>query len=675
MVPLSPLGLRLVKKVNADLLIAVTYSEVPDLPSKLDCTVEFINTKPKTPAVPDSADTGASGEKSPDGWFRGLWGSEKTPLAPTELVEMPVLLGYVQMAGFVRLNHNITGPSISDGGADVLWKNSDYIDLYVNEDSAEKASAIFQTPFFRDRAGRNPKKGKIGGISGLQTHLFDQTAVYLLHDLFFGFNTSEMPSVHTPAPSEFQQLVISELITENIVPFYVTSQHLLFSSIRLPVEQKQQYTVRIDRPSEAFPPSYNMKLTGCIGEAGVVSIGYSFVVGVLEEINGQVTQRSIYFPIEFRPGKKQWGREWLQQDYLQESTVRQVWCDDVDENGHVDSSIREKKIEAEKAWSVTKSAKTESENHGGKAESESDKLLAEESEAQGYRGNSNEASSEPDNGSNNHDIVTWDPTDKSDLAQNGHQDSSVNKNEHHDSATNENENQDSGPKENGHQDSRRQKFINDLDTLISSSARVVGAIERRKSSVSIQTSAGYVEQIPARLKILYQIRVNNHGLCNLTLLKPFFHVGDDISLLLEPAVLVGSTKVVGAASHIEAHELFHLDGNRTYANIYKVTPTHKCNMYAEALACDSEGGATMLINVPLYLSQQFQASSFMDLKYFLVCRFILNDFEGSEILEVADQTLEHYFECARAYEAESESTEFKFLVPLTILARGGRIQI
>lgn len=624
MVPLSPLGHRLVKKVNADLLISVTYSAVPDLPSKIDCTVELINTRPNTPNDPGSADPG---EKNSDGWFRGLWGYEKTPLAPSASVDMLVLLGYVQMVGFVRLNHNITGPSIADGGVDALWKNSEYIDHYTSEETAEKASAVHQTPFFRDRAGRNPKKGKIGGIPGLQARRYDQTDVYLLHDLLFGFNTLEMPSVNTPPPTEFQQLVISELVTENIVPFYVTSQHLLFSSVRLSPVQRQQYTVRVDRPGESFPPSYNMKLTGSIGEGGVVSIGYSFVVGVLEEVNGRVIQRSVYFPIEFRPGKKQWGREWLQRNYLEESTVQQVWCEDVDENGKVDGSVRERILETQRQEGADRTRRSVSiaEN----AEIEETEALLNEAETPHALYPQRSDSAEDSQ------TITWDPTD-------GNSEPST--------------------------VSRRQKFADDLDTLISSSARVVGAMERRKSSVSLQSTAGYTDQIPSRLKILYQIRVNSHGLCDLTLLKPFFRVGEDISLFLEPAAQVGSTKVVGAASHIEAHELFHLGGNRTFVNIYKVTPTHKCNMYAEALACDSEGGSTMTINIPLFLSQQFQASSFMDLKYFLVCRFILNDFEGSENLSLAETTLEQYFERTRVYENESESTEFKFLVPLTILA-------
>lgn len=631
MVPLSPLDYRLVKRVNADLLIAVTYSEVPNLPSKLDCTVEFINTRPKTPNAPDSTDSDIAGEKNSDGWFRGLWRSEQAPLAPSKPADMPVLLGYVQMAGFVRLNHNITGPSIADGGADVLWRNSEYIDKYTNENSAEKASAVRQTPFFRDRAGHHPKRGKIGGISGLQAHQFDKTAVYLLHDLFFGFNSLQMPPESAPEPTQFQQQVVSELVAENIVPFYVTSQHLLFSSIRLPGEHMQQYTVRIDRPGESFPPSYNMKLTGSIGDGGVVSIGYSFVVGVLEENNGQVTQRSVYFPIEFRPGKKQWGHEWLQQDYLEASGVQQVWCDDVDEKGNVDVSVRERSMEAARAHSAapTSTAGANGTGHENATNgAESDNLLG--SSTEGESGCGPEIDDK---------AVVYEPTGISGLE------------------AGENDPQ-----------SHRQKFLDDLDTLISSSARVVGATERRKSSVSLQTMAGYIDQVPARLKILYQIRVNNHGLCNLTLQKPYFRVGEDIALLLEPADLAGSTKVVGAASHIEAHELFHLDGNRTYVNVYKVTPTHKCNMYAGALACDTEGGATMTVNVPLFLSQQFQASSFMDLKYFLVCRFILNDFDGLENLEVADKTLEHYFERTRVYEGESESTEFKFLIPVTVLA-------
>ena len=636
MVPLSPLGHRMVKKVNANLLVAVTYSPVPDLPTKIDCTVEFINTRHTGPAddeeeATDKAQTG--------GWFRGLWSSEKTPLSSDDESHLPLLLGYVQMVGFVRLNHNLDSASLADTGADVLWKNADYLDEYKNDNSADKVNAVLQTPFFKDRAGPHPKKGKIGGLPDLQAKKFDKTSAYLLHDLFFGFNSMELPTENTPLPSDIQQEALAEGVSESVAPFYVTSQHLLFTSLRLSRGKDVVYKVRADGPGEAFPPSYNMKLTGSAGDGGVLSIGYSFVVGVLEEIDGVVTQRLIYFPLEHRPGKKVLGREWLQQDYLQESVVRQDWAEECITSTGTEVENRNRQMNS------INGRKGEKNTQGDQNDDLKENAIEKRS-----NGDTNALTAgHTTNGDNHNDIGHTIPDNTEDHPE--------------------------GPQDSDHGSmfhKRRGKFLQELDTLIERSVQVVGANERRKSSVVVQNPAGYVEQIPNRLKILYLIRVNNQGLCDLTLSKPYFRVGDDMTIFFQPPTeQTGPTKVVGATIHIEAHEIFHLGNNRSYVNIYKVTPTQKCNLYAEALATSFSdikgGGATTTLNVPLFLAQQFQASTLMDLKYFLVCRFVLNNFDKAEGGGLMDEKPEQYIEFARHYEGESESTDFMFLVPLTIL--------
>lgn len=640
----SPCEYRLVKQVNNSLQIAVTYSEVPDLPDLLDVSVELINTRDLSKASkdPDSSQTegqttnGQSNGHSGDGWFSGFWPGEAVPLSAPETPEVPLFLGYIQLVGYVRINRQIGSDSTLDASTNIYWKNQDYLSIYEDKNDT-LFDGIAQTPFMKDHGSNVPRKGRIGGIGDLNVRKFDNTSIYLLHDLAHSFNTSEMPSKTTPAIAEAYQQSLASDLSQNIIPFYVTAQHLLFSSLRLESGGNSRFQARIVKPSESMPPSYNTRLTGSAGESGAVSICYSFVVGVLEQSSDALKPRAVYFPIEIRPGFKGLDRDWLQKDFLQDVFV-------------------------DKSWVPTVLESQEEQTQNGKNAS---------------------------------------------LVLNGSTGS--------------------------HRTEKR--FARDLDTLIESSIHVVAANERRKSSVSfLQEYSGFLQQVPRKLKILYQIRVNNQTLCTMTLSKPYFHVGDDVNFFLELHTESNvTTRIVGYTCHVEAHEIFNLEAqprngddavlaipsrkssapesqdpanfhvedptekenskeectqdapktsnqntvrksvqpDRKVVNVYKVTPTIKINTFADALADayhkNGVGIVAGMVNLPRFLTQQFQASSFMDLKYFLVCRFVLNEFAHTKGLNHIDDEPKQYADYIQEYKFDNESTEFKFLIPLTVL--------
>lgn len=580
---ISPCNCRLTKKINRSLLVAVTYTEDSSHPETVDVSIEFINTNSTTPnslsGTPDADDSRQTGETANEGWFRSFWSGEKAPLAPAPLDDLPLFLGYIQMVGYLRVNRHNGGDGGLDAGTDIYWKNLDYLANYSvkNDDIYDE---ILTTPFFKDHGTENPRKGRIGGISDLKLRRFDGTVAYLLHDLVHPFNTMQMPERNAPELAESDHQTLADELSSCIVPFYVTAQHLLFSSVRLADKRTETYKIRMARPPGTLPPSYNTRLTGAAGDGGAVSICYSFIVGVLEPLSDSMKPRSVYFPMELKPGRRGWDRGWLQRDFLQDAVVDKDWKPQTLESG-----------------------------------------------SGAIANGTNGSSSDEPNGVNG--------TGRT-----------------------------------------QKKFLRDLNTLIESSVHVVAANERRKSSVSLQLleQPGYIHQVPQKLKVLYQIRVNNQSLCKLTVSKPFYHVGDDIHFFLElfPDSAV-STRVVGATSHIEAHEIFNLESetNRKAVNFYKVTPTIKLNTFAIAMADayhqSSSGVAAGVVNLPRFLTQQFQLSTFMDLKYFLVCRFVLNDFEESEGVVTIDEDPSRYLDYIQEYKVENKSSEFKFLIPLTVL--------
>lgn len=573
---IAPCNFRLKKAVNHSFLIAVTYSEVPAHPDQLDVAIEFTNTTDNTATAKAAASDDSNGQLLPssDGWFKSLWLSEKAPLAEPNLPDVSLFLGYIQLFGYIRLNRVLGGDTTLDASTDIFWKNLDYTSNYGPKDDSV-FDGIVETPFMKDHGSTTPRKSRVGGIGDLNTKKFDPTAIHLLHDLAHTFNTLELPGQTAPPIPEQYHQSLAEDIHECIVPFYVTAQHLLFSSQRLGHGENQTFRVRIPVPANTLPPSYNTKLTGSAGDNGAVSICYSCVVGILEQLNGVMQPRAVYFPLELKPGEKGWDREWVQRDYLQETVVDQKWAPQTLEDAA--------------------------------------------------------------------------STDKLDHIANGNRENVR---------------------------STKDKFVRDLDLLVESSIHVVAANERRKSSVSLFSSnqPGQIQQVPLKLKVSYQIRVNNQTLCTLTLSKPYFHVGDDIHFFLElhedSAV---STRVVGLTAHVEAHEIFHVESetSRKVVNYYKVTPTIKINTFADALADaylhNSAGVVASALNLPRFLTQQFQASTFMDLKYFLVCRFVLNEFDTSDAHGNIDDDSKRYADYIQEYKVGNELADFKFLIPLTVL--------
>ncbi|KAF3987990.1 hypothetical protein FT663_04217 [Candidozyma haemuli var. vulneris] len=553
---ISPLGSRLSKDALNGYHVAVTYKDLPQEPDFFECHIEFSSTQEEPTANGTASNGTKEDEKRDSGWLSGFFSSEKTHLVDSPK-ETSLLLGYIQLIGYIRLNGLIGSDGSANAANNPYWKNPEYLELYGNDDLELQIETIKKTPFLKANAGEEAAKNRTGGVSDLNLHSYDARAQYLVHDLVYPFNTL----TGVPENAENHADDLAKEVGHSIVPFYVTAQSLLFSSSKVKHGESEKYILKVQKPPNNLPPSYNTKSTGAAGDAGLVSIGYSLVVGASEESNGQLSPRNIYFPFEFRSGKKGWDREWLQHDYLQEPFV-------------------------DKAW---------------KAELRDENVL-----------------SQP---------------------------------------------QPKGSKE---------KLLRDIDTLIESDVQVVAANERRKSSVSksLTEYKGLISQLPAKLRVSYQIRVNSIGLCTLTMSKPFYHVGDEVHFFLDiDRQNDDGARIVGFHAHVEAHEIFNLEEKKQFVNTYKVTPTVKQNLFATALAANWDDTAdnlhvSSIINLPRHISQQFQSSKFMDLRYFFVCKFLLNEFAKPES---SDDSMKSYADYIQTYKVDNEGTEFKFAIPLVVL--------
>lgn len=632
----------LVKRVTPTLEVSLTTSAVADDPEKLDVEVVFCN-------VEHLADADTSSDTRPDGsWFRSLWAGEQAQLVLLS-AELLLLMGYVQLFGYVRLNQHIGSDGVSDTAQSVYWKNKEYLAKYTPPGVDDKVEGIMHTPFFRSHSGASPLKGRIGGIQDLNARLFDPTRAYLLHDLAHGFNTLPLPAEGELDLSEMQQTQLASDLSSCIVPFYVTAQHLLFSSVRLVLGNTVSYKMRISLPPRSLPPSYNTKLSGAAGDAGLLSIAYLFVVGLLEEKEGDMRQRSIYFPLEFRPGTLGHEREWLQHDYLQLAIVDKTWAPEGE---------NEPKEALVKAIDTTKT-----------------KIIDETTVTNDGTTETNDETTATNDGTTETNHETTETNDDITLDAltiengNGHAHGGPKEAGDSETAVDYSEHQNGKPTK----PTRYERFSKDLDTLIESSVHCVAINERRRSSVAVaKQNSGLFQQVPSKLRVSYQIRVNNRNLCVVTMSKPYYHVGEDIHFFMRSnGEDTEATRIVGTVTHIEAHEIFHVEEKRKVVNLYKVTPTVKINSYANALADayaqDGPSTVASMINIPRFLCQQFQASSLMDLKYFLVFKFVLNDFDDMVDAQCIDEDAKSYTDYIQAYKVENEAVQFKFLVPLTVL--------
>lgn len=596
-----------------NLAVSVTYTQVSGSPNELDCLIELRNTKRQNETHKTSNGHKSASELNTDDNTLVEDGEEvededededelvnESQKLTTESEDTSIFLGYIQLLGYVRLNNDFAGSGLS---RDLFWKNADYLTRYRTENEHDKVEAILQTPLFNENDHLCSFRNKLAGWPDFKNGPSDDISVGLLHDLAHSFNSGEPLSGDHAGVSLQESASIASEFSQYIVPFYITLQHLLFSSIKIRPGEVESFKRRVKIPSHELPPSYNMALTGFSGDNGLVSICYNLVVGLLNETSKGMTLRSLYFPWRFSPAQIRTERGWSQPDYLQKPIVDKDWLPQV-----IDSRDSKNKDTLHKA---------------------------------------NETGSTATNISS--EIPKIQKTD----------------NENHQELT-------SKPKE---RCAAKENLQAELANLMSSTVEMVATTERRKSSVSImkRDENGYIPQIPAKSRVSYQIKVNNQLLCQALMSKATYRVGEDIHFCLDvPSAKSFNTRVVGAVAHVEAHEVFHIDETRKLVNVFKVTPAIKVNTYANALAIFSDetssSAVSSMLNLPLYLAQQFQASTFMDLKYFLVFSLVLNDFDTEHLIVSLDQEGEKAVsEFLQVYKSESEFHKFKFSVPLTVM--------
>ena len=203
-------------------------------------------------------------------------------------------------------------------------------------------------------------------------------------------------------------------------------------------------------------------------------------------------------------------------------------------------------------------------------------------------------------------------------------------------------------------DIAKSDFMLDLETLIDSDLYNMPKIStserrRRRSSGNLlllgNTSAGtgsgagsgagaiaigdndyeYVTQLPSQLRTLYQLRANNEDLCKVLISKPYYNLGDDIHFVID--INMGNeNKIIGLNGYIEAMETYHAGegGKKNVENVYKVTNNLKVNLLASAITHRLSRTPSLVsdyINIPKFLTPQFQSRKFMDLKYHLTFQF------------------------------------------------------
>lgn len=615
------------KRISNQLSVSLSYVASED-PSNVECLISFKNILNHNVVVNPEAHQEQNGNGS---WLSSMFGDRKNSINlereqltvnGKDVQPLNIFLGYVQLFGYVVCNYKFDlndGNAISSLGGDIgsgsndeadidsgdneheyddsnqegfqdfqLWSNKDYIQQYNNDDLDDqikhkgwpedlKLSEILDTAPFISQSYKDRMiiGGKIGGIEDLvvvdedrriaqqqqqQSKQSDgkfQVDKYkrsLLQDLVAGFNSFPEPTGNAGNGADGIELI--KEISDSILPFYATSQSLLFSDVSLKKDETKIFRIQFPRLKD-YPPSYNTKLTGMTGDQGLLSIRYQLAIGLLEMNSkvGVLQPRTVYFPYEVKAEYIDNDESYLLPDYLRRTTVDQSWKVLKLDNG--DGKNVTKAIEA--GTNVT--VKEETEN-----------------------------------------------LDK-------------------------------------------QSFLEDLTNLIDSDLRnmpLISSTERRKSIPAINEDAvdGLNAQLPKHLKTQYQIRVNNKELCLVSIKKPYYHLGDDINFVIDAVnSSQNSTRIVGTTAHLEAHEIFHCkigksQTDKDYTNIFKVSPYLKINSFASSMTKPtslSNSSTTLMhgsINIPSYLTTQFQSSRLFDLKYFLVFKFILKDFEEEENTEL-----------------------------------------
>lgn len=644
-----------VKRINDKLSISITYlnessQKVPKKDDHVDkshpsnisddndheyieALISFHNTSDKTLAINDDSeaavnDESETGKTQPESsWFSSIWSNnnfdkeekEKLQTESQDTDEISVLLGYVQLFGYLTLNYkfDLSSLAMDTSNKNSWWKNKDYYNYYQNMNENEdeediKDSKIEKTLFLQENYLKNRLiiGGKLGGINDLALssnsnesggNVVGDYNRFLIQDLLYTFNTLEHKSKKPTANQEDESshdkqnndggLPLKD-VTDAIIPFYSTSQYLLFTNLKLKPKSTETYHIKFQTLDSNLPPSYNTNSTGIVGDQGWSSIKYLLIIGILEPKGNHILPRSIYFPFNNK-GKQIGNNErWLQSNYLDSTKVEKNWqVSVIKDNDEDKESIKLNKLT----------------------------------------------------------ILEY----------------------------------------------SMESFLHDLDKLISSDLQSVSKNERRKSSTLSKISefrekikdteankdiADVVPQLPSHLKTQYQIRVNNYNLCDISISKPYYHIGEDInySININPDG-IETTKIAGIITHLEAHEIYHLnnDEKTDYTNIYRVSQPIKTNTFASSLinsySKDEQHSSLVneLIHIPNHISQQFQSSKFMDLKYFLVFKFNLNEFD-KHLKNSESNTTESTDVAPPGFDNEykfdnNHASEFRFRLPLVLL--------
>lgn len=227
--------------------------------------------------------------------------------------------------------------------------------------------------------------------------------------------------------------------------------------------------------------------------------------------------------------------------------------------------------------------------------------------------------------------------------------------------------------------SEKGSFLQDISTLIDSdlyNMPKVSTMERRKSSVNGMSdeinSDGYISQLPDHLKTQFRLRVNNQELCTIGLSKAYYHPGEDLNYVININPNAGNTtKVIGLTTYLEAHEVYRLPENGRKIHKYKVTGNVKLNTLAPSIINGQllESSSCLLnnyLNIPKFVTPQFQSRSFLNLEYHLVFQFNLSEGDLHKQKANEENDMTPFAKCD-IYKTETIASSYKFTIPVYIL--------
>ncbi|EGV60074.1 hypothetical protein PSN45_002186 [Yamadazyma tenuis] len=326
-------GHEYVKQIDHHLDIRLEYTHQDE--AGVECIVTFVNKHESTLVVNSTQHPQTPNVDLPGISEASMRLSDGSP-GTTHL-----FVGYLQLFGYVVLNYKAelddkTTLSNSDHAPrnSHWWVNKEYIGNFSDPDNDiyERNEKLDTVPFIYDNfQDQLVIGGRLGGINDLVIEdekkgtpvTIDSSQRYLLQDLVYNFNTFKPPSPKDNIEEDGK--VPLKTITDCIIPFFSTSQSLLFTDLSLGAFASKRFMVKFPVMPDS-PPTYNANSTGLTGEQGLVSIRHSLVVGFQKlDTNNQLCPVSLYFPLPIKPERKGRDERWLQADYLQHVTIDKSW--------------------------------------------------------------------------------------------------------------------------------------------------------------------------------------------------------------------------------------------------------------------------------------------------------------------------------------------------------------